>query len=322
MKILLSIGLTLLASAPLSAATFSLAANTTITWANKSQASQLLVTPDSFTAQLSRFDRAVRLGRDNKISQEDLLRHVGQQALDWTPNEIKRFRDSLERIKLPLQLLNLPFPSEILLIKTTGKDEPAPYTRQHGIILPKSVVGSARKPDGLLAHELFHVLTRNAPPEFRSRLYQVIGFEPCGPIELPADLKEKRITNPDAPIYDHYIKVKHGGKTKSAIPVLLTNKAEFDPSSDAPFFSYLEQRLLEIEKTNGVWQPTFNGTEAAILKIDEVENFYPQIGGKRYSVFQPEEILARHFTSIVMKTEIPDDTSVTSRLKTALKASE
>lgn len=320
MNTLRAIVLTLIIGGPLAAATFNLDKTTTIIWSEKEDASQVLTTPDSFTKQLSRFDRAVRLKRNDQISPEHFLKFVGQQALDWTPSEIERFRDSLERIKPPLQSLKLSFPKKILLIKTSGKDEPAPYTRQHAIILPEAVVRSPRKPDALLAHELFHILTRNAPAEFRSRLYKTIGFEPCNPIRLPGKLNEKRITNPDAPIYDHFIRVTRGGKITSVIPVLLTKSADYDPDASAPFFSYLEQRFIEIENRMGRWQVRQLGTDAATWSFDEAEDFYPQIGGNRYSVFQPEEILARHFTSLIMATNLPDDSSVASRLKNALSS--
>lgn len=296
-----------------------LSANVKIVWATKSEAALLLATPDDFTNVLSPFDRAVRMKRTENHTEPEFLSYVSEQALEWERTEVDRFRDAIKRIQSKLASLTLPLPERVLLIKTTGQDEPAPYTRQNAIILPKKVVSSARKPDGLLAHELFHVLSRNAPPKFRSELYGILGFAPCGSIKLPKDLQSRRITNPDSPIYDHYIQVTHQDQRKAVIPILLSKTSDYDPNSDTPFFAYLEQGLLVIERQSENWVPKLADGLPTVLKFDDVDGFYEQIGGKRYSVFQPEEILARHFTSLVMGNGIPEDEAIVSRLERHLQ---
>lgn len=290
-----------------------------IVWATKSEATLLLATPDTFTNQLSPFDRAIRMKRKENHTEPDFLSYVSQQALEWKQTEVDWFREAIKRIQPKLASLTLPLPERILLIKTTGQDEPAPYTRQNAIILPKNVIASARKPDGLLAHELFHVLSRNAPPMLRSKLYGILGFTPCGKIELPKSLQSRRITNPDSPSYDHFIQVRHQDQEKAVIPILISKTSDYDPNSNTPFFSYLEQRLLVVEKQSEHWIPKLTEGLATVLKFDDVDGFYEQIGGKRYSVFQPEEILARHFTSLIMATEIPKDEPIVSKLQGHLK---
>lgn len=290
-----------------------------IVWATKSEAAMLLATPDTFTKQLSPFDRAVRMKQNKNHTEPEFLSYVSQQALEWEQNEVDRFREAFKRIQPKLASLTLPLPARVLLIKTTGQDEPAPYTRQNAIILPKNVVASARKPDGLLAHELFHVLSRNAPPMLRSELYGILGFTPCDTIELPRSLQSKRITNPDSPSYDHFIQVRHQDQEKAVIPILLSTTSDYDPNSNTPFFSYLEQGLLVVEKQSEHWIPELTEGLPTVLKFDDVDGFYEQIGGKRYSVFQPEEILARHFTSLIMATEIPEDEPIVSKLERLLK---
>jgi hypothetical protein len=290
-----------------------------IVWATKSEAALLLATPDTFTKQLSPFDRAVRMKRNENHSEREFLSYVSQQALEWKQTEVDWFSEAIKRIQPKLTSLSLPLPEQILLIKTTGQDEPAPYTRQNAIILPKNVVASARKPDGLLAHELFHVLSRNAPPALRSKLYGILGFAPSGEVKLPRSLQSRRITNPDSPRYDHSIQVTHQDQEKAVIPILLSKTSDFDPSADKPFFSYLEQGLLVVKRQSEQWIPELAEGLPIVLKFDEVEGFYEQIGGKRYSVFQPEEILARHFTSLIMATEAPEDEPIVSGLKRHLR---
>lgn len=140
-----------------SASPLQLLPGVTIHWATPDEARELLASADTFTHQLSAFDRAVRLKQDKPVSPETFLSFVSEQAQEWGESEVEWFRSALKRIQPSLARWRLPFPKKILLIKTTGKDEPAPYTRQNAIILPESVIRSGRKPDGLLAHELFHV---------------------------------------------------------------------------------------------------------------------------------------------------------------------
>jgi hypothetical protein len=85
-------------------------------------------------------------------------------------------------------------------VKTTGTEEgDAEYTRGAGIVLPESAPAMEKRGEllGIVAHESFHVLSRNAP-ELRDRLYAVIGFQPCREIVFPEALAARKITNPDA----------------------------------------------------------------------------------------------------------------------------
>ncbi len=292
--------------------------NTSIHWATQDEGKNLMARPDAFTKTLSSFDRAVRLQQAEPSSPEAFLEYVSDQARAWTEDEAQRFRVSLESIQARLERWKLPLPDKVFLIKTTGKDEPAPYTRQNAIILPESVVRSAGKPNGLLAHELFHVLSRHATTEFRSALYGVLGFKHCGPVSLPPDIANRRITNPDSPLYTHYIQVQHEGVSKNVIPILLSESSQFNPSNPKPFFAYLEQKLMVVKQDASLWKAaTLNG-QSRLLEMDAVDQFFDQIGGRRYSVFQPEEILARHFTSLVLNVTLPAEQTVQSKLDRVL----
>ena len=54
----------------------------------------------------------------------------------------------------------------------------------------------------------------------REKLYKAIGFEKCDEVEFPAALKDRRITNPDAPRNNHCIRVQVGGKPVWAVPII------------------------------------------------------------------------------------------------------
>src|SRR5678816_3416853 len=115
----------------------------------------------------------------------------------------------------------LPLPEKILLVHTSGKEEGnAAYTRGNAIFLPSAMLTfAADKLEGTLCHELFHVLSRN-DAETRQRLYGIIGFRACEEIPLPAMLKDRKLTNPDAPLINCTIDLKVNGKVVTATPVL------------------------------------------------------------------------------------------------------
>ena len=105
------------------------------------------------------------------------------------------------------------------MIKTTGAEEGnAAYTRATAIVLPKSELGKGQDHlKKLICHELFHILSRQNP-ELREKLYAIIGFTKCNEIKLPPELERRKITNPDAPRNDHFIRLQIEGQESLAVP--------------------------------------------------------------------------------------------------------
>jgi len=72
-------------------------------------------------------------------------------------------------------------------VKTTGEEEfNSAYTRNRSIALPESftLATDERRDFFLLAHELFHVLSRENPGQ-RHALYALLGFERLAKFEYP-----------------------------------------------------------------------------------------------------------------------------------------
>src|SRR4029453_7458116 len=107
------------------------------------------------------------------------------------------------------------------------------------IVLPQNVLAySASRLDRLLAHELFHVLSRH-DGAFRARLYRIIGFEVCDSIEFPSSLADRRLTNPDAPLVDCTIELKNTeGKSFFGAPILYASADKYDPEKKKGGFFY------------------------------------------------------------------------------------
>ena len=190
-------------------------------------------------------------------------------------------------------------------MKTTGEEEGgAAYTRANAIVLSEGeLAASARALRKLLAHELFHVLSR-ANPQLRERLYEAIGFVKCNEIEFPPSLAPRKITNPDAPRNDHYIRVRVRGTECLAVPILLSRSETYDAARGGQFFEYLDFRLLLVErgKDGKTIQARYEGGEPMLVDLPQVAGFFEQVGRNTGYVIHPEEILADNFALLVLQT--------------------
>jgi len=267
---------------------------------------------------MSPFDRAARLKTDKEVSERQFLECVGQNVLEWTDAEKQKITSAFQGIQIALEAMSLPFPREILIVKTTGKEEGgAAYTRANAVILPqttlKSPTAALRR---MICHELFHIVSRTNP-DLREKLYAAIGFEKCGEVEFPPELKSRKITNPDAPKNDHCIRVNLAGRPQWAVPILLANAEKYDPSRGGEFFTYLQFKLLLIERKDDepTARPIYEGQKPKLLSVQQVSNFFEQVGRNTNYIIHPEEILADNFALLVLKHQNPPSPEVIAKLQ-------
>ena len=265
----------------------------------------LVATSDTFINALSRFDRQVRLQTDGEATEAMLIEFLKGEIVAWDDEARKSLVESIERVRPKLVPFHLPLPKSLLLLQMSGKDEAnAAYTRGTAIMLPKERVHKL-KPDALdrlLLHELFHVLSRNAP-ELRRDLYRIIGFEVCEPISLPPSLADLKLTNPDAPLIDCHIKLTEGDETFHAAPILYSSSATYDAVNKPPLFKYLVFRLMKVEQQDGRWRPLLKDDAPILVDPASSKSFADQIGQNTKYIIHPDEILADNFVHLVMQTE-------------------
>jgi hypothetical protein len=271
------------------------------------EAATLLGSSDDFTQAMSPLDRALRVGKTD-VAEEELLEYLSQQTLSWTDEEISRFSGLAEMVASRLEGLTFTLPDDILMIKTTGQDEfDAPYTRQNAIIFPESFL---QAPDDtllpVLAHELFHVLSR-ANPDRKDALYDVIGFQSCKEFTFPESLANIKITNPDAPLTQHSTEVTAKGETFQALPVLFIED-DVDPSQRKPLGELfgngtIQFKLLAVDET---CQAVTNGDALALYDVSEVTGFFEKIGRNTEYIIHPEEILADNFSLLLGEVDVPN----------------
>lgn len=274
--------------------------NAEVRFADEREAAAELRRMDAFTESLSPFDRAARKKTDQPVFREEFLEFVSKQALSWQAEEIERLTPMVRAVGRKTQGLRLNLPATVRLIKTTGEEEGhAAYCRGNCIIFPVARLNSAAPPlERLLIHELFHILSRN-DRTLRDALYAIVGFKPCGEIAYPKELGAQKITNPDAPIIEHYITVKAEDKSVSVVPILLSSEKNYDPLKGGEFFAYLTLKLMVIEQHDGQWSPVSHQSKPQLLDVGQVEGFHDQIGQNTKYIIDPEEVLADNFVLLV-----------------------
>jgi len=295
----------------------------------------LLQTVDEYVSEQSPFDRQARLNLRRDVVEVTLpiyLDYVASQVMSWTQIEIESLQAIVSSIAKLFAPLSLGLPATIYLVKTTGQEEGyAAYTRRKDtIVLPANMVASVETSanfgdplhptndvsylQNVMVHECFHLFSKNNPAE-RFKLYDRIHYRSTGAaVELPdvpwgppgpySSMRDLKITNPDEPSCNVYIRMlvpavpgqTNGPSVEKALaPVLLAKS----PYAGGIFFEYLQWWFMAIAQgVDGRWIPVTGADgrpemyESAPLMSQYLAlvtaNFLQEI-------FQPDEILAQNF---------------------------
>lgn len=301
----------LLAAAGAPQAQTRIAPHSVIEFASVEQGRMILGAVDDYVSRMSSFDRMLRLKSTRVISEREFLDFSMDSVLPWTLDERSRIDTVIAPLAEELRKLGVSFPARVLLVKTSGRaEEGLAHTRANAIMLSQRSLGASDEAlASLLAHELFHVLTRH-DPALRARAYRVIGFHVGAAIALPERLAAIRITNPDAPADDAFIEIAVDGNPAMALPLLLSRSPVFDPAIGRDIGDYWELKLLILEAadTNNRLRPLLRDAGPVLLAISEVSGFFEQVGRNTDYIIHPEEILAENFALMLTggKARNPD----------------
>lgn len=292
---------------------------TVVRFASEEKGRELLSTMDSYTAKWSPFDIQSRL-QDKEGSIDALLEFAGDQVLPWTVEEEQRIRVILGRIDSAIRVNNYywPLPKEIFLVKSTLLEEGGAggYTRANYIVLRQDVIfRDEAELQRIVLHELFHILTRHSP-DYRQKFYSCIGFTVRQPIEFPASMQELRLTNPDAHSLDSYISLTGTDSTEfDAVMIIYARQAW----KGGLFFQYLRVGFLEVELDENGMHAVVTDDGPVVRNVDEVLDFFSQVGRNTQYIIDPEEILADNFADLLRgRSDLPDPW-VTERIGEVLR---
>ncbi|MBN1241013.1 MAG: hypothetical protein JXB36_21115 [Gammaproteobacteria bacterium] len=295
-----------------------------IEFASVGTARDVLGTRDAFVERLSPFDRAARMKAGDDVSEAEFLAFVRQAPRKWTPDERRRLTTAFEGIEDELSALLPQLDRPVLLVKTGGAEEVgAGYTRGNAVVLPqRSLDRPRRELQRLLAHEIFHVVSRNSPT-LRRALYETIGFHHCGEVALPATLARRRITNPDAPVDDHCIRLRVDGSEVWAVPVLLSRRPRYEPEAGHGLLDDMRLGMLLVNRPSSPSLPpriVERGGAPVLVSVGDVEELFEQIGRNTSYIIHPEEILASNFELLVLGAQDVPTPDVLARMRRVLAA--
>ena len=196
---------------------------------------------------MSPFDRQVRMRTSDDKGVDGYLDFVAGEVLDWPEEKRDAVREAIQSLDGPLQEVKLPKMDPVALVHTSGREESrAAYTRGSAIVLPPNMIApDAAKNRKLLAHELFHVVSRGNP-ELRDELYSILGFRRVGFVSLPKSAAGVHITNPDAPTIEHADRSQTFRREEVFVTPIVYSERPFDADKPQSMFAHLEIHLLEL----------------------------------------------------------------------------
>lgn len=265
---------------------------TKLIFMSQQEASQLMATSDDYSKGLSKYDVASRTQNPGSTEEQQYLAFASAQAQEWDEDEIIVLRVKISQVKEKIERLglNLNFPKEIKLIKSTLEEEGGvmSYTRANYVVFKGDVT------EGFIIHELFHILTRFNPDK-RDELYETINFQKSNRITYPDAIKDNIVTNPDAPFLEHTIKLTINGEQKEAVFILYSEK-DYESGS---FFDQMQQKLMLVEGPADNKKPVLVNGNPVLLDFSAASDLKDKIGRNTSYTLHPEEILADHFIMLV-----------------------
>jgi hypothetical protein len=271
-----------------------------VDFADLHRARHILRHRDDWARQLSDFDLGARQKTARPGSLNQFLAFAEDAAMRWTAQEETGWKALVDKLSHAMKRLNVHLPN-IDLIKTTGKEEfDAAYTREDAILLPARLtslpVNNSRNAYFLLAHELFHILTRS-DPHLRDDLYSLLGFRRVKGFEYPPELEERRLSNPDAFEYLHTLAVQSGSGSVNVVPVI-QSRLPLDEVIQLPsVFAALDIVLLAVDGRSGKVQRDGNGN---LIRYNFGNtNWVPLMLRNSSYIIHPEELLADNFATLM-----------------------
>ena len=231
---------------------------------------------------------------------KEFLDFAADAGRGWTAQEEADWTALVSKLSDAMQGLNLHLPN-IYLVKTSGEEAfDSAYTRRNVMMLPESMTSlpttDSRRAYFLLAHETFHILSR-MDSQLRDDLYALLGFKTMDGFEYPAELEERRISNPDAFEYLHTLTVQSGSESVDVIPVIQSllplNEVILLPN----FFDALDIVLLAVDAGTG---EALRYNHGDLIKFNFGNtNWIPLMLRNSSFIIHPEEILADNFATLM-----------------------
>ncbi len=279
----------------------------TVRFVEGAEAQGVLGAADDWIAASSEMQRASLMGVAGAAATPEAFRRFqAAQVVPWSDATRQRYRLALEQVAPAFNRLGLRLPPEVLLVQSSGRESAAtPHTRGRAVVLPLRFDQQSFADAELVAHELWHVVSRYQP-ELRTRVYRTLGFVPTAPLEWPAAWRAMRIANQDAPHHEHLMWVEVSGRLTALMPVVVADPAELRAGGSV--VSAAQTRLLEvIPGSKGTpTRPVLRGREPVWHDPDATPAYLQKLGGNSDYLVHPEETTADNVMFLVSGRKVPN----------------
>ncbi len=275
---------------------------TSVEFSDVDKGKELIGTRDAFMNRTQGFERQMRLHSQEPVSKEKYIKYLQSNVVPWKQEDIEVVTKVLDDLAKKLEGFDLPLPETVYLVRVTAETESnAPHCRGSAIIIPDGFIRPHKAMLGVMTHEMFHVLSSHNRG-LRDKLYAIIGFARCNEIELPESLLDRRLTNPDAPSHEHYIKLQIDEVERAVVPITFTKDKIIDSRG---LFEYIELKLMTVVEKDGQWQPLLIDGEPQLIR--PAPDYMRQLGRNTGYIIHPEEALADNFAMLITgATGMPD----------------
>ena len=268
-------------------------------FASKEEGKELLLSNKEYYDTFTPAKLAYVMQR-NDATMEEYYQFAGEQVLEYTDREKDLITRGLKKIETIFAEngWTLPPLDTIVFIKTSMAEENNVDGYTHGTqiylldfdsVFPPEFFESEEIPEYilfLLAHELFHCLTR-CNPDFRAEMYRIINFTVVEEdYKLPPSVWEVYVSNPDVEHHNSWAAFEVDGKKIDGFAAFVLTKP----------FEKAGERFIDFGSTAIV---PIDGSDVYYLK-DQVSNFDEVFGTNTAYVIDPEECMADNFANVVL----------------------
>lgn len=261
-------------------------------FASVAEGRRVLAADDDWLPMTGGFQRRAMMASAHAVTLAQFRQWNADAVQPWDEAQRGRWRVAALTIEARVRELRLPLPPETLLIASNGQESARmPYTRANAIVI--TGLGTTPHPSDawLMAHELWHVVSRHAPA-LVDRVYREVGFEPIPELTQPLVWDEIRLANPDAPGNRHAMRAEVDGRSVLLAPLLVAARTKLAPGE--PFAALFEVRLAEVQPdSDGLRsRPVMQDGAPRWHAVDRVPVYLERLGGNTSYVIHPEETMA------------------------------
>lgn len=263
--------------------------------ASKDEAVSYYLANEDYFNNFSEYD--IKYRTQDKNGTLDSLKEYGtSQMLDFKDKEIDSINKAMAEIEEIIKEndYNLPKLDEIVFIKSSQKEEGGSVAYTHGSeiymnnIIPIYLSTNEKnhqKGLSILAHEIFHCLTRSNST-FKKDMYGLINFTVADKdFVVPDSIKKMIISNPDVEHHNAYATFTINNEKKDCFMLNICTKA-FENKGDEYIDNY-KFILVPVD---------LKASDSDFYFIEESSDYLDIFGENTKYIADPEECLADNFS--------------------------